>query len=395
MQNGSRRPARLLILLIVALATTSLGFRCQGLSLLGFIELHRAGIDKYLGQFTPATSEVQGEWTKHTFDTEDGDGPVCINGTEFTVFTRARDPEKVFFFLNGGGACWQNFYFCSQNATQSIPAGIGGIFAESFDTGSEVIDNPFADWSMVLVSYCDGSVHSGDNDVIDPVYGSAFGIDPPIRRHRGLRNLSAAMDLAKAEFPLARKLVVAGSSAGGVGATGFAPGLARFVFGNRTDLLVFNDAGPVSINPNDTAGIAARAADWQFGQVYPESCEACSDTGDPTEAIHWRFENDSAVRESFYSTDGDATNRFFLNVPTQAAYRQVLLDGHDPLHEAYPDRYKRFIRSGDDSHTAFGSPIYYLGEIDGVRLHEFAEDFVQRRPGPNWIDLVEDFIPLP
>jgi len=248
---------------------------------------------------------------------------------------------------------------------------------------------------MVLVSYCDGSVFSGDNDVVDPTYGAVFGVDP-IRYHRGLRNLSAAMDLAKDEFPHARKLMVAGSSAGGVGATGFAPGVARFVFGNRTDLYVFNDAGPVAINLDEAGAIEDRAADWQFGQFYPASCEDCSALGDPTAAIRWRFENDSAVRESFYSTDGDGTNRFFLNVPTQEQYRDILLAGHDPLNADFPRRYKRFIRSGDDSHTSLGSSIYYTGEIDGVRLHEWAEDFVRWPwPGRDWVDLVQDFEPLP
>ena len=63
------------------------------------------------------------------------------------------------------------------------------------------------------------------------------------------------MDLAKETFPRARQVVVSGASAGGVGAAGFAPFLARFVFGNRTRLTVFNDAGPVAVNLNEQAAI--------------------------------------------------------------------------------------------------------------------------------------------
>jgi hypothetical protein len=44
----------------------------------------------------------------------------------------------------------------------------------------------------MFVSYCEGSVCSGDNDVAGPNF--PFG---PVRFHRGLRNISAAMDLAK------------------------------------------------------------------------------------------------------------------------------------------------------------------------------------------------------
>ena len=61
-----------------------------------------------------------GVWTKHDFDPNyvpDGtyplgvrpDGPVCIAGTNYSVFTRQGDPKKLLIFLQGGGACWQNF----------------------------------------------------------------------------------------------------------------------------------------------------------------------------------------------------------------------------------------------------------------------------------------------
>ena len=51
------------------------------------------------------------------------------------------------------------------------------------------------------------------------------------------------MDVAKATFPHARRITVAGSSAGGVGVAGFAPFLVRFKYGNFINLTVFNVAG--------------------------------------------------------------------------------------------------------------------------------------------------------
>jgi hypothetical protein len=51
-------------------------------------DLHNHGVDRYVGQFAPATSQPMGEWIKHTFDTLGGNGPMCINGTPFTALTR-------------------------------------------------------------------------------------------------------------------------------------------------------------------------------------------------------------------------------------------------------------------------------------------------------------------
>ncbi len=220
-------------------------------------ELSDAGVDKYLGAFTPVSSTDVGDgWTKHTFDTDGGNGPICIAGTDFSVFTRAGHPTRLLIFEQGGGACWQDFYQCNiLSEAQEPPTPRVGIW--DFDSR----DNPFRRYSIVYMPYCDGSVFSGDNDVVDANF--PFG---PVRFHRGLRNQSAGMDLARDVFPRAKRITVAGSSAGGVGAAGFAPFLARFVYGNRVKLTVFNDAGPVTINPDVPGDIEARAADWQFGQ---------------------------------------------------------------------------------------------------------------------------------
>jgi hypothetical protein len=369
----------------MVLSLALFGARCSGLDFYAFLELRDAGVDKYLGQFEPvATSDVGDGWTKHTFDPDGGNGPICIAGTPFSAFSREGDPKKLLIFEQGGGACWQDFYFCNILAeAQEPPAPPVGIW--DFDNP----DNPFADYSVLYMPYCDGSVFSGDNDVTDPNF--PFG---PVRFHRGMRNQSAAMDVARTLFPTAKEITVSGSSAGGVGVDGFAPFLVRFLWGNVPRLTVLNDAGPVAVNLDAPGAVAARAADWQFGQFYPASCTECDDLGKATAVIDWRLTRDTTIREAWYETDGDATNRFFLQVPTQAAYRDLILDQSDELADAHPDRYKRFIKSGDDSHTAVQTPLFYSQTIDGVTLDEWTENLLSPS-GMGWDDLVEDFVPLP
>ena len=360
----------------------------KGLSPAAEAELRAIGVDKYLGEFEPVISQDVGfGWVKHTFDPDGGDGPICIAGTPFSVFTNAGNPAKLLVMLQGGGACWQGFYFCNILAEdQEPPPPPAGIW----DFGSA--DNPFADYSIVYMPYCDGSVFSGDNTVVDPSF--PFG---PFRFHRGLRNLSAGMDVAQAMFPHANRITVAGSSAGGVGASAFAPFLARFLFGNLTKLTVFNDAGPIAVNLDGLGGLAAlaRAVDWQFGQFYPPSCTECDDTGQATALVDWRLDNDRTIREAFYETDADATNRFFAqgdgsSMPPDA-YRDLILTEHGALNAAHPDRYKRFIVSGDTSHTALQTPLFYSQDANGVLLNEWTDDFLV--PRPFWVDIVEDALP--
>lgn len=400
-------------------------------------ELREAGVAKYLGEFEPVSSEPFAfDWVKHTFDSDGGDGPVCIAGGEYSMFTKSGDPDKVMIFLQGGGACWEGFPRCNPTAEAQFPppaAFLPGIFADSSADGT--IPNDIGDWSVAYFPYCDGSVFGGDNDVEnDPVFG--------VRRHRGLRNLSAGMDVAKSVFPDASQVLVTGSSAGGVGAAGFAPFLARFLFGNESSLYVLNDAGPIALNPGvATAAALARAEDWGFTEFFPKSCVRqglCDALGQQTGLVEWRLKNDKTVREAFYETDGDLTNIGFAssNFPgtppviplDQVDYRTILDEAHGRLHEKYPNRYKRFVVSGANpvcgglvaySHTAlqggnlgsFGCPgidLFYDLEANGVPLYQWVNDFVEasgkKASGKgreftdgvgSWVDIVEEFAPAP
>jgi hypothetical protein len=378
-----------------------------GLSADARANIAQSGMARYLGQFTPlASTDVGDGWTKHTYAQNFiGDGPMCIAGTPYSVFTKSKNPDNLLIFMQGGGACWQDFYFCNiLSEAQEPPPPPVGIWSETSEFNMGPLQNPLADYSVVYLPYCDGSVFTGDSDIIDPAF--PFG---PIRFHRGLENASAGVDMAKAMFPDAKRIVVAGSSAGGVGASSFTPMLVRMAFGDTQQLSVINDAGPVAINLNDVTGVTARATDWQFDQYYPPSCTNCDALGQQTELIKWRLANDSTIREAFYSTDGDSTDRFFLQVPTQELYRDLLLSEHGPINAAHPQRYKLFIRSGDDSHTALQDPfLYYFGEANGVPLFEWIEDMLNpgtrayrekdNGNGPrknSWSNIVEDFVPLP
>jgi hypothetical protein len=392
------RSSRSLAILAVSFVSLSLmGTQCPlGLKISAYLDLHASGVDRYVGEFHPASSEEMGDWTKHTFDADGGEGPECIDGSPFTVFTRERDPHKVVIFLNGGGACWQNFYNCTITAS-SDPPGPGGIFADSFTSGSTTIANPLADWSMMFVSYCDGSVFGGDNDVTDPSFPvpSAGGV----RRHRGVRNVTAAIDLARDTWPLAAKVLLSGSSAGGYGVAGVSPFIVRFNWGNLTKLYVFNDSGPAVTNLAQPSVIQTRIDDWAYTQFNPSSCTDCTPDKQPAELVEWMLENDGQVRSALYSTDADATIRFFLSDPfpapfmTQAQYRSLLLTTHDPINAEFPTRHKRFIRSGSTQHTALGSSLFYTATINGVPLYQWTGDFVDQQSG--WVDLVQDLIPSP
>ncbi|MEI8241333.1 MAG: pectin acetylesterase-family hydrolase, partial [Actinomycetota bacterium] len=88
---------------------------------------------------------------------------MCSDGSGFTYFVRKADPNKVLFFLEGGGACFSKDT-CSPDST-TFKHNLDGT-AGMTDTDG-IFDftnpqNPFANYSMVFVPYCTGDVHIGN-----------------------------------------------------------------------------------------------------------------------------------------------------------------------------------------------------------------------------------------
>ena len=382
----ARGRTAMLALVAIAIVTPAAPSFAGGLKRAALADLHKSGVDRYLGKFKPATSEPMGEWVKHTFDTLGGDGPMCINGTPFTAFSRARDPRKLMIVLDGGGACWQGFYACSITADDAPPRA-RGYFADNFDAGGgQVIENPLTDWSIVYLSYCDGSTFNGDNTVVDPSFPAGG-----VRYHRGARNVTAGIDLAKELFRDAKKILLTGYSAGGYGVAGVAPFVVRFSFGNSPQLFVLNDSGPGLVNLAEPSDVQARLHDWAYQQFVPSTCTDCTTDKQPAELIEWMLENDNRVRAGLVTSDGDSTiGGFYLRLPTPLDYRNLLLNTHGPINDHFPRRYKRFIFSGT-THTATETNLFYTTQIDGVPLYEWTGNFVDHRKG--WKDLVDDFEP--
>ena len=114
----------------------------SGLNADAMSELRAAGVDKYLGTSAvckEANTAYGPSMILIPIMSRMGltlgvrpDGPVCIAGTNYSVFTRQGDPKKLLIFLQGGGACWQGFYNCNVTAdAQSPPA--NGPFPGVFD----------------------------------------------------------------------------------------------------------------------------------------------------------------------------------------------------------------------------------------------------------------------
>ena len=72
-------------------------------------------------------------------------------------------------------------------------------------------------------------------------------------------------------------------------------------------------------------------------------------------------------------------------------FRDLVVTEHGLINAAHPRRYKRFIVSGDTSHTALQFPLFYVQDANGVLLNEWTDDFLRKKKG--WVDIVEPPVP--
>ena len=337
-------------------------------------QMRDAGVDKYLGVVaTTRTTSEPGNWTAHHFNVEEG--AVCRNGDDFIVSTRpsSAGSQDILIYLQGGGGCWDNATcngvpFATEESR--IPSTNGsGIF----DMPRR--DNPLRKWNYVYVTYCDGSVFSGDNIV-------HYNKDQKTY-HWGIRNLSAAVNVAKKQFPNAQRVSVMGSSAGGFG-THMAVGVARLAFPDA-QMFVLNDAGPGVENPDrrSTQGVAIRE-NWKFEQFIPKACTNCFDN-QLMYVYDYALRHDPDLRIGFFANRNDFVIGW-LFLEARGAYPEIVRETTQEIHENHPERFRRYIGEGME-HTILGSDHFYTRRYRGdMTMAEWTSAFLEQDL-TSWIDL--------
>ncbi|MCK6572888.1 pectinacetylesterase family protein [Myxococcota bacterium] len=310
-----------------------------------FAEVMAAGLGRYLGT-APAAADPEDAAGVTVWRFDPADGPMCFRGAPFQIATRRGSrSDSLLVFLQGGGACWSDFCFAIDRATEGVPP------LDALDPA--LPENPFADWNVVYLPYCDGSLFVGDVDVDDDGDGV---ID---RSHRGLRNLSAALDVARTTFPDAARIMLAGSSGGGYGTFLAAP-LVRHVW-PEASLMVFNDAGVGLGKPGDESFIRGIVSEWNIAHLVPESCADCYANGHLTPMAGWLLERDPGLRIAMFSSTADTViGTLFLKIGA-AAFEGAVREQLGRLATAWPGRFGAFVIEGTQHTTLLGDISGFLG----------------------------------
>lgn len=201
----------------------------------------------------------------------------CMNDTPTGIgLNLAGERDKVMIFLMGGNACFDAL-------TCQVTAYVNGFGQTEFNQDQYrarsapifnrlEADNPFSDWSYVLVPYCTGDIHAGANPA-----GNAGG---QARNFHGYLNMRAFLKRIVPTFPNATQVLLTGVSAGGFGAA-FNFHQVQQAFGPNVRVTLIDDSGPPMGEAFLPACLQKHWRDtWGLDFTLPETCDACfSDQG--------------------------------------------------------------------------------------------------------------------
>ncbi len=292
---------------------------------------------------------VIGELAANTWQWIEVPGTTCGNGTPagFGV-NLSTVSDDLFVYVEGGGACWDaNTCFTAKTAVHIEDT----LTAASFDAElghPGPVDHAasplsFGRATAVFVPYCTGDIHAGTRVA---TYGAKEV------HHTGATNMQAFVDALRTRFPAAHTLWIAGSSAGGFGATF---NFHRFTSAWPTAAAhLLEDSSPF-------VPLLANYDAWrtQWNIAYPPSCPGCEASlpavFDAVVAAH------PTSRIGLLHYDNDAVVRVFFG------YSTSLVPATDALladHFGHPNTHA-FVLAGDQ-HTMIGRAS--LVAPDGTRL---------------------------
>ena len=209
------------------------------------------------------------EGESHMVMAPDGASAQCIYGTEYGFQVIPGSSEKLLFYFQGGGACWDRVStiagLCSTDLAPNAPEGV-------FDKSNE--KNPFKDYTIIQVLYCSGDVHAGN------VTQSYTFKGKPVVQH-GIDNTKLVTNWLSnqglgGDDGILEEFVVMGCSAGSVGAQIWADILLTQYPAKLTAVVPDSYVG---LFPADTIGPYMKAFGMCDTELIPPDIRASCDAG--------------------------------------------------------------------------------------------------------------------
>ncbi len=315
-----------------------------------------------------------------TWEWFDIDGIQCADGRPSGVGVRAvPDPAGLVVYFKGGGACF--------NATSC------GISDPLMLTGMEAIEenpdgvldfddpqNPLAGYDIVYLPYCTGDVHGGTAPTVE-----VTGV-PDARDFVGHDNVLEALQRVAPTFTDASRLLVLGTSAGGIGALLNFPVIAQGW--PQAERFLLDDSGMIFGDEYLAPCLQRQMRDtWGLAEALPQDCPECETADGGGMGHYWGYLADRFPETHFgvVASTRDSVVRIFFGFGNEQCQPGPGLPdlGEATLMAALDDLRGRLLAErvatyvvDSDQHVWTSTPQFYSTETDGMALAEWFDAFL-------------------
>ena len=292
------------------------------------------------------------------------------------------ESENLLLFLQGGGVCFEPFTcLFTQGVRPFGPDDLKDALLTKDGAGlwdRDDPNNPFAGFHFAFIPYCTGDAHAGSGEVDG-------------YQHRGYENMDLYLKRIVATFPNVKRVLLAGSSSGGLGALLNYPRVQDAFRCVPVHLL--SDSGVLFGDDYIKPCLQAQWRErWNLDSLLPSECDACrtENGGGLVHYLPYLAERYPTTRIALLLSDADKTlKRFFgfgylpsCKMPwlmPQDRYAEGIRDLVDEIMPPFPN-FNAFIRAGDE-HPFFLVPPHQT-EVAGVNLADWINQFLD--DDPHW-----------
>lgn len=238
-------------------------------------------------------------------------GTACSRGGNYSIFVSPGTSNRVVIDFMGGGACW-NAETCSKEGKTFIDSveefkekyrnQMAGVYDRQRD------DNPLKSWNHVIVPYCTGDIHWGQNEqTYTKKNGSQFVI-----KHQGAVNAKATMEWVREHYAAPEQVFVTGCSAGAYGSIFWLPQIRKMY--PKAVITQFADSGASPITES-FAKVAFK--NWNVKKAAPDWIPGLDPNKVNWEKLQMPFLYEQVanfypdVRFSQFTSAFDGVQRFF------------------------------------------------------------------------------------
>jgi hypothetical protein len=317
----------------------------------------------------------------------------------FSFWAKQGTSKNLVVFFDGGGACFDNLT-CTFPVVAGLPSGVPQFFVPAIAPttdpstqdgifNADNLANPVRDWSFVYIPYCTGDLHIGSAtkqyfNAGNPV----FPLPPTFTiEHRGFDNFMVVLDWIKKNVDAPKSILVAGSSAGGYGASANFPWIQE-TYPDAHMYVIADASQGVTTYAFDTGNPGRNSwnpqlAPWVFGNnpsllVGADLLRTAAEAYPDAKVSQFTTNIDSvqipfyALMKQFYGPGGSCSN-------VVVDWNRQMLGTLDD-YAAEVENFRFYLAEGT-YHTILRSPSFYTESSPGIIYSRWVDAMLQNRGG--------------